>query len=636
MIEDREFLAILNNEKEAADSFINSNVVSESNATSLRYYQGGKLGNEVTGRSQVVARDVYETVEWIMPQLMEMFSGDVVRIAPQGPEDVEGSDQASDYLQYVFFRRNAGFIRLYDWFKDALIFKNAIMKYEWENRSRPELHRYNALDPDEVAAIVAPENVELLEVEELQDGRANIKIARFPENGKANLKVVANENFLVREGTDELEDADYCAELFTATKSDLLSLGFDPDLVEKAKFDENTSLTKEVIGLTRQLDTGSQLHPGTTGMGHKSMRRGQFVAAYIRIDRDEDGFAELLQVIHQEGVILSVEEVDEIPFLDIKSVRMPHKWHGMSIADAVKDLQEIRTVLVRGILDHTYMTINGRWAVVDGQVNTTDLTGPAPWGVVRQSAPGMVEPLQTPPLDASAFGLLDYLDQIREDRAGVNRIQQGVDKNAMGSNVADGALERAMRAAQQRILLLARMFAEQGVKPLFQRLYGLLRKNQMRKEVVRLRGKFVEVAPFDWKDMYDMEILVGTGNTSPKEQLFELTTIRDSMQMMLSSGAGIVSPENLYNMSVEMVKATGRKDFDRYFTQPPANPPPPQPNIDQQLEAREVAVKEKEQQLKEEEFKLEREKFEFEKLISVAEIELEDKQERAVGLQTGK
>jgi len=498
------------------------------------------------------------------------------------------------------------------------------------------------------SGLLEPDNIELLTLEEagevpvIRQGVReiakvfNAKIKIKNTEGQVVIEVVAPENFIVRAGTETLSKAGYAGEVFDATKSELIAQGFDPDLVDKVKFDDDSRplLIGNQVNAARHHIDGSHL-AAHIGSGHESMKKARITEAYIRVDRDGDGIAELWQVFHDDNTILNAEEVDKSPYIDLSAIRIPHKLIGMSFADIMFDLQEIKSVVMRGILDHMYATINGMYTVVEGAVNIQDILDPIPGGVVRQSAPGMVEALQTPALDPQTFSLLEYVDRLKEDRAGVNRVQQGVDKHVLGSNVATGAMDTAMRAAQQRIAMLGRLFAETGVKELFLRVYELVRKNESKAKIVRLRDKFVEVAPFDWQDRADMLVTVGVGNTSAAQKTAELAMLRDTIAMAAQQ-PGVVVPKNVYNFTVEMAKAIGRRDYDKFVTEPPDQTPPPQPDIDQQIKMEEMKLERDKFELEKLEFAFEKEKFEWEKLVNVAELELEDQQQRPVGLQTGK
>ena len=139
----RELSAHLEQEINAALGYKDGKLTEQRSDALDRYY-GKKYGNEQEGRSQIVTRDVADVIEWIMPSLMKIFtSGDkVVQFEPQGPEDVEMAKQSTDYVNYVIMRQNPGFSTIYQWFKDALLQKNGIVKHYWDDSSETLREEY--------------------------------------------------------------------------------------------------------------------------------------------------------------------------------------------------------------------------------------------------------------------------------------------------------------------------------------------------------------------------------------------------------------------------------------------------------------------------------------------------------------
>src|SRR5688572_18691319 len=98
----------------------------------LNFYYGRPLGNEIEGRSQVVSKDMMDTIEWIMPSMMRIFcTSDAVQFDPVGPEDDLQAKQETEYVRHVVWKKNNGFQLLYDWIKSGLQVKNGYVKYWW-------------------------------------------------------------------------------------------------------------------------------------------------------------------------------------------------------------------------------------------------------------------------------------------------------------------------------------------------------------------------------------------------------------------------------------------------------------------------------------------------------------------------
>jgi hypothetical protein len=163
------------------------------------------------------------------------------------------------------------------------------------------------------------------------------------------------------------------------------------------------------------------------------------------------------------------------------------------------------------------------------------------------------------------YPALQYFDSTREWRTGVSRQGQGVDANALQNQVATIA-NQMFNAAQAKVKLIARIFAETGVKDMFSLLHGVIRKNGSQAQTVRLRGKWVNVDPRDWKERDDMTINVGLGTGSKEQQLSQIQLLIGAQEKAIQ--AGLVSKKNLYNSAKELVKLMGHKDPAAFFTPP--------------------------------------------------------------------
>ena len=266
-------------------------------------------------------------------------------------------------------------------------------------------------------------------------------------------------------------------------------------------------------------------------------------------------------------------------------VIVTHRFFGRSIADLVMDIQRIKTALLRALLDNAYLANNPRTEVAESHATETtldDLLVSRPGGIVRTKTPGGLAVIQHPDIGGHVFPLLQYQDATREWRTGVSRQGQGVDPNALQNQVATIA-NQMFDAAQAKVKLIARIFAETGIRDLFSLLHAVVRKHGSQAQTVRLRNQWVTVDPRDWKARNDMTINVGLGAGGKTEQLAHLTSLIGLQKEALAAGkANLVSDDNLYNSAKEFTKLVGLKNVDRYFTDPKTQPPP-QPGPDPAL-----------------------------------------------------
>jgi len=623
--------------------------ISHQREQAMQYYYGLPFGNEVDGRSQFVDSTVQDTVEWIKPSLMRVFaSGDeMVKFSPHGPEDVEMAKQATDYVNYVFTKDNPGWEIFYSWFTDALLSKNGIVKVWWDEYETEEREEYRALGDVELEALIVNPDVEVTEHTEyllLEQPVHDVVIKRTGYNGKIKIENVPPSEFLINREAKSIPDARFVCHRVLKTLSELREMYPDKDLdVEDIKGASEDMVDFSTERLERfQYDKSAKYWEGwgDATYGEDGLRTYWLHESYLRTDYDGDGITELRKVCTVGSTVLANEEIDSVPFISITPVKIPHKFFGLSIADLVMDLQLMKSTLMRNLMDNMYNQNFGRYAVLEGQANLDDLLTQRPGGVVRVKSPNAVTPLVTPPLEPYSFQMLEYLDGVRESRAGVSKMSQGMNDNALTSHTTATAVNAVMSAAQSRVELIARNFAETGVKDLMITIYQLLYKNQDKKRVIRLRNEWVPVSPDAWKGNYDCTVSVALGNGNKDQQMMHLSQMLQFAGEAMKGGLRIVNEQNMYNLGAALVKAMGFQNVNDFLTDPSQMPPEeskPSPKeqadlLEAQVKQEELKIKAAEVQLKSQKIQQEYQKLQIDTSLKQQEINLEREQNRAVAI----
>ena len=583
---------------------------------SLEYYMGEPLGTEIDGRSQVVSTDVADTIETILPNLLKIFtaSDQTVKCEPQKSEDVALAEQATNYINYIFNKDNDGFSILYTWFKDALIEKNGIVKVYWDESEKVEQETYENLNEQEYKILTDNDDVEVVEEESFVDEKAkeqleqikalaeaqgqvmediptpklyNCIIKRTTSSGKVKIENIPPEEFLIQKSAKSIEDADFVAHRVLKTRSDLIQMGFDRDIVDDLPTQNTVTMNDERLARFADIDE-SPLHDAPD----ESTQDIEIYECYVKIDMDGDGIAELRKVIVAGGnanTILENMPCDFIPFCSLTPVPMPHRFYGRSVSELVEDVQLVKSTVMRQLLDNMYLTNNNRVAIMDGMVNLDDLLTSRPGGVVRTKQPPsqVMLPMQNQTISQQAFPLLEYLDTVRETRTGVTRYSQGLDADSLNKTAT--GVNTIMSQSQMRMELIARVFAETGVKDLFRRIFELTVKYQNKERIVELNNKFVPVSPTEWKNRYNISINVGLGAGSKDQQIVMLNNILQkqlqAFQLQGNKEYPMVTLKNIYNSLSKIIEEAGLKNVENYFVNPdegrelvqPSPPPPPTP-----------------------------------------------------------
>tara|TARA_B110000259_G_C14030485_1_gene406446 strand:- start:809 stop:2794 length:1986 start_codon:yes stop_codon:yes gene_type:complete len=643
---------LINRELNAADSWSNGDLADQQ-AKALDYYYGQPFGDEEEGFSSVVTRDTLKTVEGIMPSLMKVFaSGDTfVEFEPVGAEDVAEAQQATDYLNYVFDKRCDGFSVLYTWFKDALLMKNGLVEVSWTQDEICDIQNFTAIEQIELDALESEEEVEIVhkEINEEDSNLYDITIRRTNNRGRPVVDCVPSSEFRIKARSKSIKDSDFIARVQDVSIGSLIDYGFDRDDISAG---HGSSLIKNQVEDARfgDVEEPNDFSNDTVV---------EYIKAWVRTFDEEDEKMKLFEVHMVGNTVLEKTEVGEIPIINLSPIMMPHKFTGVSIADLVQDIQEIRSKMWRHTLDNLALSNAGRYAAVENQVNLQDLIDNRIGGIVREKVQGAVRQLPVPQLGNATFPFLNELEKEREDRAGVSRMTQGLDAAALTSNTAATAVNQVMTAAQEKIQLIARIFAETGVKELFLQLYRLSRTNNSEVDIVKLRGRFVPVSPFDWKDRFDMTVTVGLGNQNKDQQLMHLNNISTMLQGIGSTRFGyLINAEHVHTLATEFIQNAGYKNSAKFIGDPrEIQPPEAQPSADMvaaqgeaqkdmadaelkkvqaQAQQAESQMKQAEFQLKLESLKFEREKFEWMKKKEAAELGLEAQQKRPVGIGDSK
>jgi len=612
-----ELKSILQAEIDDAIGYIETETVDQ-RKQALEAYLRQPYGNEVEGKSQIVTGEVAEAIDGALPSLVRIFTGsdNIVVFEPQGPRDEASAKQATDYCNWVFSRDNAGVAILHDWFKDALMQKNGIVKAYWENKEDITKERYFDLSDDELAMLMSDETMEIVEQDTTEfpiydpmgqpvidptgvpvvGSTHNVVVQKRKKSGKVTIENVPPEEFLISKKARTIADSPFVAHRQMLTRSDLVAMGFNKKQVEGLQMDDALAYTPERVA---RYSAGEQ--PYQVQTDDPSMQEIEVFECYVKTDMNGKGIAALTQVFYASNEILQdedgkemVEEVDYVPFHSICPIPIPHKFFGNSLADRTTDLQLIKTTITRQMLDNLYLTNNARVVAVEGQVNLDDLLTSTAGGVIRAKSQGAVQQLVVQNVAQAAFPMLQYLDTVQSKRTGVSDASQGLDP-AILQNVTAAAVASMQQAGAGKIELMARIFAETGVKSLFQGILHLLCKYQDKARMVRMRGEFVEFDPRTWANQYDVSINVGLGAGNRQEQMAMLSMVLAKQEQLIAQygpANPYVSPAQYRGTLGRMVEIAGFKDSAEFYKpitpeqdQALSNPPPQEQQMPPEVQA---------------------------------------------------
>ena len=411
--------------------------LSQKRATALEYYRGEMSDTPaMVGRSSVVSKDVADTIGWMLPGVIRVFtaSDQMAIYEPAKPGDEEFAKQATDYANYVFMKDNPGYRILWDSTHDSLLLANGIIKHWWDDKEECEYSEHSGLTAEQIAILQQDQTGEV-EIVAQKPGEPqvilvpgptgqmieqpietyDIKVKRVVRSGRLKVECIEPEDFLLDRHATQIENARFCAHRQDVTKSDLIEMGFDKRMVQALPADRFSSLQQEKISR----DEESQAF--FNNVGDDSMILVELYECYVKADADGDGIAETIRAFYagsgSTGELLDWEVwEDDVPFSDIPCEPVPHRWDARSVADDTSDIQRVKTVITRQFLDNTYWVNNPMTTAEEKSVINPDVLRSPRFGatVYHKAGSAPPVPMQIPYIGDKALLALQHFDQVRE------------------------------------------------------------------------------------------------------------------------------------------------------------------------------------------------------------------------------
>lgn len=570
---DDEFVSLVKRRRDDALAHLTDNLASD-RRKAMQYYRGDNLseyGNSGDGLSTLVSRDMMEAVESILPGLVKPFiAGDeTVRFEPTGPEDEEPAKQATEYINYLFQNHNDAVRVIYDFTKDGLMFRLGVAKVVFEEVEDKTLETYRGLGPVELKALEASDDHEIVgDIVQAEDGSLEVKCSKSVKRPTFRVYVIAPDEFLFEARLANMDQGRFFGHRATKPVGDFVAMGLPKDKVIALRKDgENEDEDDRFKGENERDDNRQD---------DDLARLVTIDECYIRCDRDDTGALGWRKVFigaNDDNILLD-EEADDHPYETWTPIPLPHKLVGMSVYDLVKDLQQHGTAVLREMSNAMYLSNRPQREVVEGQVNFEDMLSPEVGGLVRVKQVGMIREIASggDKVMQQSMAMLEQIATQREQRTGSTRYNQGMDANSLNKTAT--GISIIQNASQQRQELVARHLAE-GIKGIFKKLLGLVCRHLDKKEVIRLRGRWVEMDVANWKASYDMSVAVGLGTGNRDQQVGQLHDLLDLDEKIIELQQGLGGPlltaANVYEKLKRLTEAMGLKGIENYYTDPSAD-----------------------------------------------------------------
>lgn len=590
-LDEEELKALLSNEIRSAVTYDDTEL-SGKRARAMEYFQGVMSDTPpMLGRSSVVSKDVADTIGWMLPGIIRVFtaSEQMAIFEPAKPNDEPFAKQATDYCNFVFMKDNPGYRILWNATHDSLLLGNGIVKHWWDDKDECEYTEHSGLTEEQIAMLLSEPDTEIAaqkngepQMIAVPDQMGNlvpmqlptfdVKVKRVERRGRLRVECIEAEDFLLDRNATCIEEARFCAHRDHVSRSDLIEMGFDRELIEGLPVDRFSTMQEE------KMARGSDARTYFNMVGHESMLLVELYECYVKADVDGDGVAETVRAFYAgasgAGELLDWEVwEDDVPFSDIPCEPVPHRWDARSVADDVTDIQRVKTVLTRQFLDNMYWVNNPMHdAEENSVVNPEMLRSPKFGGTVwRKKGTAPVAPLPVPFIGDKALLGLQHFDNVREMRTGVSRATMALDPEALQNQTAT-ANQNQKDSAYSQIELIARNQAELGWRRVFRQILKLIVKHQDRPRTIRLRDTWVEMDPRSWNANMDVTINIGLGTGSRDRDMAMLNAILNvqiAMTDRLAQGGFSAQALEMFpkinNTAIKLAESAGVKNPEQFY-----------------------------------------------------------------------
>lgn len=551
--------------------------------TVLEYYRGEKPDPMHKGDSKYVSRDVYDTVDSMRATVLEAFSATtrLVHFRPEKGETVDDAKQATDYCRYVFFKKNDGHNILYDTVTDGLMNRFGVVKVRFEELNDDEEYDFESLTPEELTLQVAGyTDFEFTQAEFDDNGLMSGTFVVKKTSKRIVVETIQPEDFMVSSRCANLKDAKYCIHRTEQTKSNLIKMGYPKDKVEKITFTGRSDMDMDYekdIRFDYQDDIVA-----TDDDYDESVKQTILYEVYIRLDMEGKGTNDLWRICYAGSQVLEREKVSRMPFATFVPLPVPHTFSGENYAKSAIPVQNARTILIRQIINHSLITNNPRQQVLNGTLaNPSELLENRLGGIVNVRRLDGIAPIPQAPLNPFIFNLIQMIDEDKEEVTGISKLSQGLNKDAISTQNAQGMVEQLISQSQQRTKIITRQFGNFMVC-LYDLIYHIARDHIDEDEFALVTGEYVSVSPADWKERTaaSIELTLGYGEAQKESDKWAQVDSYLASDPELKAGYGY---DKRYEVISRAFEARGIEDLHSLLT-PPDEMKPPEPSPADQLQ----------------------------------------------------
>jgi len=564
----------------SSGDWLNSSDLSQERLKSTYEYAGVAMDHLAPqGVSTIVDTSTTEVIEAYTAVLSDLFLNNqkLARFIPYDdtPGAFQAAKDASNVVNYCIFKKNKGWEILQTWMKSALLWKNAIIRWDYIEDYDYVIEEFDEIDEAKLDEILADENIEIVNELTLNPNSdrisyIDVRLRKKINKSRIKLECIPPESFRISNEAREIEDANYVGIQSEMTRSEVrqyypewgesitedewAELDTGDDWLGSGKYSEDVAARKEI--------TGQRYWQGYEGKSGYPLEANQLVTlteSWIRVDRDGDGIAELKHLITVGGHILFEEDCEKIPLASIVPIDIPHEFFGLSMADFTRSSTLASTAILRGFVENTYLTNYSPKLADPNVVDFSALQNMKPKQIIPTNGNPAAAVAALPPeaISTGTVPLLEHLQMIKEQATGMSKAAQGLNDTLYVSGNSEQKLSAVQSAAQKRIQHIGRRFAETGFKHLITGIYETMVKNMKAKQNIYADGVYRMVDISKLPKTMDVEIFLDIGENSNSTKIQKLGKVGSEILPSLNNqGMGLViKPEAAAVLATQLIES---------------------------------------------------------------------------------
>jgi hypothetical protein len=542
-------------------AWLNSSEMSDERQKSTFEYAGMPKNHLYpNGVSSIVSTDTTETVEAYLALISElMFNNNkLARFLPYSakPQDQTNADVASQVTNYCIFKKNKGWEVLNTWVKSALLWKNAILRWDYIEDKLHEFEEFDSISELELDAKLAETDIELVgDIElDVEGNYRNVRLKRTIDNSRVKIENIPPENFLISREATTLEDASFIGIQIDMTRSEIRQEW--PEIADKVqeweKLHSKYTVTEKLFKpeqSSRKEITGQTYWTGEPDSILEANQPVSVTECWIKVDRDGDGIAELKHIIVAGDVILFEEDAKYIPLCSICPFEIPYEFYGLSVADMTRSSTLASTAILRGFVENTYLTNYSPKLADPNVVDFSALQNMKPKDLIPTNGNPTAAVSALPPeqISTGTVPILEYLQRHKEQATGMSKAAQGLQDELFVSGNSEIKLSQVMSASQKRVQHICRRFAETGFKRLCEGVYTCMIENMDKMSMQDPKYGVLDVDISKLPKMMSLEVDVDLGENSNANKRDKLQLLaKDLIPLLNQAGAGSLLKPDAY------------------------------------------------------------------------------------------